>query len=343
MPFDIGALGQQAAGDVVGTGLGLLLEKHNDKRQLEQQQKLTDMQLGANMKMSDYNYAKQLQMWHDTNFSAQMQEMEKAGINPALIYGTSGGGATTIGSGSGGGGISAGEAPHGGHEIMDIANQQKAAQIMQLELMQAQKQNIEADTANKQADTQNKPLVGENIQASTASITQGIKNQQTEQQLKEAMITMQNLQNTITGDTLENTIAKINTETQNAYQALRSAQAQGDFDQSTLNDRINTVKTQAIGAILQNDLTKAKTSETRSNIQVNSATINKMAQDIVQRGQEISINTQRLTNVDERNAETNRMQQNLQEYIHNMPDSWKVSQEAIGGMIHIITGNLSRK
>ena len=38
-------------------------------------------------------------MWKDTNYSAQMEELKKAGLNPGLLYGMSGGGATTIGTG----------------------------------------------------------------------------------------------------------------------------------------------------------------------------------------------------------------------------------------------------
>lgn len=267
MPFDIGALGQQAAGDLVGTGLGLLLEKHNDKRQLDQQQKLTDMQLGANMKMSDYNYAKQLQMWHDTNFSAQMEEMEKAGINPALIYGTSGGGATTIGSGSGGGGISAGEAPHGGHEIMDIANQQQAQQIMQLEILKAQKANIDADTANKQAENQNIPLTGKNIQANTALLTQGVQNAKAIQKLTEVQTETAQVQAEIATTTKQEAIDSATANFRKSEHELSMLLNDESISDQTYNDKVKIIQANLAQMLLQNTQIKEQTKLTDAQIE----------------------------------------------------------------------------
>lgn len=267
MPFDIGALGQQAAGDLVGTGLGLLLEKHNDKRQLDQQQKLTDMQLGANMKMSDYNYGKQLQMWHDTNFSAQMEEMRKAGINPALIYGTSGGGATTIGSGSGGGGISGGEAPHGGHEIMDIANQQQAQQIMQLELLKAQKANIDADTANKQAENQNIPLTGKNIQANTALLTQGVENAKAIQKLTQVQTETAQVQAEIATTTKQEAIDSATANFRKSEHELSILLNDESISDQTYNDKVKIIQANLAQMLLQNAQIKEQTKLTDAQIE----------------------------------------------------------------------------
>ena len=40
-------------------------------------------------------------MWQDTNYSAQIEQMKKAGVNPALLYGQSGGSTTSGGQGNG--------------------------------------------------------------------------------------------------------------------------------------------------------------------------------------------------------------------------------------------------
>ena len=55
----------------------------------------------GNKAMMEHSRKLQMQTWHDTNYSAQRAEMEKAGLNPALMYGMSGGGGTTTGSPSG--------------------------------------------------------------------------------------------------------------------------------------------------------------------------------------------------------------------------------------------------
>ena len=146
---------------VVTSGLGLLLQKHNDKRQLEQQQKLGQQQLGLNIQQMAAQKQMDLQMWKDTNYSAQVAEMKKAGINPSLLYGKGGGGGTTIGNS--GGGVNATGAPAGGGEIMGMM-MQKA----QLDLMKAEKEAKEADANLKNVDAAKKAGVDtENVKADT--------------------------------------------------------------------------------------------------------------------------------------------------------------------------------
>lgn len=95
MPSYIEMLGQgmgaQAASGGVGAILGLALEGHNDRRQIRQQRELGKLQLGFDKEMTDYSFQKQLQMWKDTNYKAQVEQMEEAGLNPALLYGMGGG------------------------------------------------------------------------------------------------------------------------------------------------------------------------------------------------------------------------------------------------------------
>ncbi|AXH73227.1 MAG: DNA pilot protein [Microviridae sp.] len=134
-----------AIGTAINTGLGLMLEKHNDKRQIRQQGALQNLQIAGQKEMTDYNMSKQLQMWKDTNYKAQVEELEKAGLNPGLLYGMGGGGGTTTGQANGN--VQGANAPQGGMEI------QKA---MELSLIDAQRRNIEADTKDKLANLPNK-------------------------------------------------------------------------------------------------------------------------------------------------------------------------------------------
>ena len=83
-------------GGAIGGVLGMAFQGANDRRQIRQQQKLQDMQIAGNKQLTDYNYAKQLQMWKDTNYSAQVEQLKKAGLNPGLLYGMSGGGGIPI-------------------------------------------------------------------------------------------------------------------------------------------------------------------------------------------------------------------------------------------------------
>lgn len=86
----------------VGNMMGMMtgMDKYQDMRQLEQQQKLTDIQSAANQKLMESSYGLQKDMWDYTNYENQVEHLKKAGLNPALIYGMGGGGGSTTGSGT---------------------------------------------------------------------------------------------------------------------------------------------------------------------------------------------------------------------------------------------------
>lgn len=159
-------LGMQAASNAVGGIMGLALGSINDKRQLKQQGKLQKQQIAGNKEMIDYQMAKELQMWQNTNYGPQMEQLKKAGLNPGLIYGMSGGGGATTGNATAS--VQGTSAPQGGREIQDMVGMG-----MQMQLLQAQKEVLQTqaeknradaaktagvDTANVQADTENKIL-----------------------------------------------------------------------------------------------------------------------------------------------------------------------------------------
>lgn len=129
-------------GGVIGTGLGLLLEDHNDRRQIDQQKKLQDLQIGGQKELADYQQRQQMEMWNKTNYAAQIQHMKEAGLNPALMYGMGGGGGQTTGA-AGQGQVGGGAAPNGGGELQGMG--------LQGAMMAAQIENIKADTENKKA------------------------------------------------------------------------------------------------------------------------------------------------------------------------------------------------
>lgn len=144
-----GDLGMTMAGNAAGAVLGMALQKGQDRRQREQAKKMQEMQIAGSKELTDYNAAKQLQMWKDTSYGAQKEQMMKAGINPALMYGMGGGGgqSNSVATGS----VSSGGGPSTGGEIQSMMGMgmMSAAQIA---LLRAQKENIEADTKNKLTD-----------------------------------------------------------------------------------------------------------------------------------------------------------------------------------------------
>lgn len=269
MGFDIGGLAQGVVDNTIGAGLGLLLEKHNDKRQLNQQQKLTNMQLNANKEMAGYNYDRQLQMWKDTNYGAQKEQLEKAGLNPGLMYGMGGGGG--VSTGGGGGGISGGQAPSGGGEVMGMLMQRA-----QLQLMEAQTEKTKAEATN---------IAGPQTQlqtAQTASLTQGISNQKAVERLTTLQGDIEEFKKEITGQTVQASISMAKYLARQAGEQLTILENEAIISSNTWDDKINLVKQQLAGTILQNELTKHQINKT-------DAEINKMAQDIIQGNKKLAI------------------------------------------------------
>jgi hypothetical protein len=99
-------------GSIISGGLGLLggLFKKNNNG-LKNQQKLMQqaweyekegmgLQYNYGQQAADAEYKRNLQMWKDTNFGAQRNEMEKAGLSVGLMYGNGGGQATSTAGGN---------------------------------------------------------------------------------------------------------------------------------------------------------------------------------------------------------------------------------------------------
>lgn len=161
----IGDIAKGAIGPVIGAGLGLLLEGHNNRQQIKQQQKLTDIQSQANRDQAAYSSNLQFDMWNKTNYEAQVKHMNQAGLNPALLYGQGGGGGTTTGSANAAGVNGASAQQNTGQIQQGMGlGMQTAAQIA---LLQAQTENIKADTAEKLSKTPVNNATVPNIQADT--------------------------------------------------------------------------------------------------------------------------------------------------------------------------------
>ena len=146
----ITALANEAAGattSLIGTGMGMALAGWQDRRQLRQQQKLQNLQLQGNKQMADYNQALQYDMWQKTGPVGQMEQLEKAGLNPGLIYGMGGAGGQTTGSPSGA--ISGSQANNSDPTGMGLMMLQAKMQEAQIKVAEAQAKNIDADTDNK--------------------------------------------------------------------------------------------------------------------------------------------------------------------------------------------------
>lgn len=131
--------GQSAIGGVIGLALGGI----ENRRQLEQQERLNQMSYEQHKLFTDYNTRAQMEMWRNTNYSAQMAELKKAGLNPGLMYGQGGPGGSLQAATGGAGGPAATRA-NDGITGMGMG--------MQLAMMGAQKRLLEAQATKAEAE-----------------------------------------------------------------------------------------------------------------------------------------------------------------------------------------------
>lgn len=144
----VGAFGALAA-----TGMNVW-SAGQDKKWAERQAREADARAKANSKeMTLFNKNQQLDLWKKTGPTGMMEEYSKAGLSPALMYGSSGAGGSSALSTATGQGTKADK----------VESYKVDPQIMaNLALLSAQKENIEADTDNKRAEL---PVKGETARA----------------------------------------------------------------------------------------------------------------------------------------------------------------------------------
>lgn len=277
MGFDIGAFGQQAAGDVLGATLGLALEGHEDARQLNQQQRLQELQMAGQKGMAMFNQDLAYEMWKKTGPVGQMEQLRKAGLNPGLIYGMGGAGGATASVTPGN--VSGADAPKGGSEIPAMIGLQ--LQGAQLQLLNAQKANIEADTAKKQAEVPK-------TQTETASLAQGIENQKASQKLTEIDTKLKQLQFNFENASLSDRLDIIAQEARRTTGEATRALIQANVDETTEQTKINSIRATYVQQMLQQALTKAQTenvqqatTESKSNVMLNAEKYRAIANEIL--------------------------------------------------------------
>lgn len=137
-----GELAQMVGGGIIGMSQGLI----NNQIMRNNQWPMGMTQLQLDNLANQQNINAQLDLWTKTNYPAQVEQLEKAGLNPALLYKSGGPGGTTA--------MAAGHvAPTAAGGQVDILRGMEVG--AQLSLLKAQKENIEADTAKKLAEAPN--------------------------------------------------------------------------------------------------------------------------------------------------------------------------------------------
>lgn len=237
-PAVAGAIAGVAEG-ITNTGLGLLLEGHQDRRQVRQQGRLGEQQLGFDQRYLDYQQEKAYSMWERTNYGAQLEQMDKAGLSAGLMYGGSGGGGATTGQ------------PSGGSKAQPAAMTQNVMGMQllghQMKLMQAQTEKIHAETdKTKGVDTAE-------AETRITDLKQGIMNKKAQERLTGIQGNIATIEEQLKTDTYEDTKATIGYTASKTMREMNILRNDNMISDDTMEEKVGLVQGELIGLGLANE------------------------------------------------------------------------------------------
>lgn len=267
----LGALGAKA----LDIGASIVTDTYNWMTGDARNRKMMQQQEAAAKRMADYNKQIQLDIWNATNYSAQKAHMEKAGLNPGLLYGMGGSGGATTGNAN---------APMPdtarANIGMGIGSGSNAAELA---LLNAQRENIDADTKLKETEAKLKggPQTAQ-TEMQTEVLAQELANKREDYQIKRLEQTLKNIENWEKQESQADRLRYIEFQTNLAMRQLEQIENEVFVSSATINDQITKIRQEAIGAALQNELTKEQTKIPKEQIK-------KWAEEIAQNWETIDI------------------------------------------------------
>jgi hypothetical protein len=239
------------------SGVGMALKNTQRKQNQQDQKDLMNLQQENQMGLNRQMQQIEMENWENTNYDAQRKQMEKAGLNPGLMYGGSGGGSMIMDSGSGG------SAAGGQAQRQDLDTTALGMQLAQItantEVLKAQARNLNADADVKEGKN---PSGAANIENTIANT-----------ELTKLKTANEKITNEIANKTIDEVIAGVKANNDKAQSEARSALVKANVDENTKKATEEKINAESINTILQGAVMKM-------GMKVDEATINKMAEDI---------------------------------------------------------------
>ena len=295
---------------LAGGAIGGITSAINTQQQLGLQSNLMEMQDRYNAIQTARNTQAQLDLWQKTNYPAQVEQLNKAGLNPALLYGKGGGGGTTASANTVNNPAPTAQRPMEIQQLMGLA--------LQNELQKAQIKNINADTKGKEINNANEDKGGINQQVKEANINNLIantENTEAKTSLTKAQETAQKLANGITEGTMQATIQKAINEFKTGANILYRSDKETDFLKNNLeaaeqNFKNNLAKSGIENLLMQTEIGKNRQNikESRERVELMKTKILDLLNQMTNRTANTEINSRNATS-NERNADVNKLNQ----------------------------------
>lgn len=244
-------------GPIAAAGLQMGMGILNNEMQYAMQDRMARDQVGYSKQLMDYQQQKQLEMWQKTGYGPQIEQMKKAGLNPGLMYGMGGGGAQTTGN-------TGASAPMGHASAREGEYAAIASMGIQSQLAQAQKDVLTSQAEKLKAETESiRGTETEESKARTETLLQGVDNERQKFQLLKIEETLRQMENFEKQATQANRMEYIEYQTKQAMKQLELLKDEAFISNATIDEKIKIIQQAAIGAALNNILTKEQIGKTK--------------------------------------------------------------------------------
>lgn len=222
------------------------------------------MRLAQNLNRENalFNHQLQMRLWRETNYEAQVEQMKKAGLNPALMYGSAGSAGSTQAIGAGD--VSALDMKNPNYGI-------EGAMIgAQMDLVKAQAEKTEAEAENMRMDNEVKKTYGKDADLLEASNRKdkALSDGQFWFEMNKGVININGENIDIGGrknyfNALEAKLKNMELEPQETEQELQKLKRNNEIGEETKEEIIQQIKYETISKNLDNLLKEANINLTK--------------------------------------------------------------------------------
>lgn len=264
MGFDTSGMFNAFSGTIFGLGNAAI----GNNMQNQQQEFMQNLSIKGQKEMAEFNYKLGKRMWNETGAEAQRKQLEKAGLNVALMYGGKGGGGQTASVNPGNVGQGTATRPDILQGLSLMANMKQAEASANLANAQAEKAKAETEKT-KGVDT-------EKVKREIESLTQGINNAKASEELTKIQNRILSVDANIKEMTIDESIEYVKGLTEYQSKQIEAIGYENDVNSKLIKTKIDTAKAELTNILLNNALTKAQTAQS---IQLTEESKNKILQE----------------------------------------------------------------